>query len=97
MSTSHRAIDSGDVYQAIVHLLEGQGFYHANDNVVVSKVMTSTGQILYVVVSKGIGCSVTDTIASVIAPPKPPRGHETLVLSAHEVCELVRKGRRRFF
>jgi hypothetical protein len=96
MSTSHRSINSGEVYQAIMHLLEERGVYHASDNVVVSKVMTSTGQSLYVVMTKGIGCSVTDTIASVIAPKSPP-GHETVVLSAHEVCELVRKGQRRFF
>ena len=91
-----RPIASSELYEAIVQLLQGQGVYHANDNVVVSKVVTSAGQVLYVVTSTGIERSVLDAITSVIAP-KPPGGHETLLLNPHEVCELVRKARRRFF
>ncbi len=92
----NRPIASSELYEAIVQLLQGQGVYHANDNVVVSKAVTSTGQILYVVVSTGIEPCVLDAITSPIGP-KPPGGHHTLLLNPHEVGEVVQKARRRFF
>lgn len=97
MPTIPRPVDPSEVYQAILHLLNRNGIYHPNDHVVVTRAMSSSGRTVYVVVANGIGCAVTNAIASVIAPRELPRSQETLVLSEHEVGELVRCGRRRFF
>jgi hypothetical protein len=90
-------IASSEVYEAIVQLLQGQGVYHAHHNVVVGKVITSAGQLLYVVVSTGMERCVLDAITSSVIAPKRPGGHETLLLYPDEVGELVRKAQRRFF
>ena len=87
-------MESDEVYETVVQVLEGSEVYCASDDVLVKKVITPAGHTLYVVVaSNDIALAVENALAPLISPRL---GHVygVWVLRQREVCDLVRKAQR---
>src|SRR5215217_5961317 len=84
-------MESDEVYETVVQVLEGSGIYCASDDVLVKKVITPAGHTLYVVIaSYDIARAVENALAPLISP-RPGHVYRIWVLRQREVCGLVRK------
>ena len=84
-------IQSQEVHSALTQLLQRQGVYGSEEDIIVKESTTRTGRALYIVSALNGAEPVVKSEIAAISGPRAYCGAGVWVLRQEEICELIRK------